>query len=182
VFLSIRRKSGRFKKPRTFQPRFDRNTFIRAPKLRVIGSDGENLGVIDKETALAKAREQELDLVLVNPQIDPPVARIISWSKFKYDLSKKQKSNKGKSGELKEMWFKPFIDTGDLEHKVSRIQEFLDKGNKVKITVRFKRGADRDKMSETMGRIKEAVGKFADIEGEVKKEGRNLSIYAIPNK
>lgn len=94
--------------------------------MRVIDEEGENLGVISKEEALRIARDRDQDLILVNPNIEPPLAKIMPWSKFKYEQSKKQKVNK--ASETKEMWFKPFMEAGDIEYRVRRIEEFLNKG------------------------------------------------------
>ncbi len=149
--------------------------------MRVIDDTGENLGVLDKQKALTIAREKELDLVLINPQSDPPIARIISWSKFKYDLSKK-KSAKTKSKDMKEMWFKPFIDKGDMDHKVSKIINFLKKGHQVKITIRTKRGSTRVKQMDVLKQVLEQLTEEADMEGAPKPEGRYYSVIVKPKK
>lgn len=148
--------------------------------MRVITEDGENLGVLTREEALSAARDRELDLILVNPNIEPPLAKIISWSKFKYEQSKKQKVNK--SSDSKELWFKPFMESGDIAYRVKRIKEFLDKGMKVKATLRHKRGADRQKMQETMAKILAETAEFAKPEGDVKEQGRNLSVALTAKK
>ncbi|MBL8015016.1 MAG: translation initiation factor IF-3 [Candidatus Doudnabacteria bacterium] len=145
----------------------------------VVTDGGESLGVLDKQTALNKARELESDLVLINPQATPPVAKIIAWSKFKYEQSKKKKkAMKNKGSEVKEMWFKPFIELGDMEHKVGRIKEFLEKGNKVKITIRAGRGPiNREKMSATLEKVLEMLNSVAEAEGDRKQEGRNVIVF-----
>lgn len=145
----------------------------------VVSEEGQ-LGVLDKETALAKAREAGLDLVLINPQADPPVAKIVSWSKFKYEQTKKRKSQKANKSEVKEMWFKPFIEDGDLQHKVEQIKEFLKKGNKVKVTVRAKGRSPRDKMQEVMNKVIELLAESGEPEGMNKFEGRNIATYIKP--
>lgn len=148
--------------------------------MRVITEDGDNLGVLSREDALSAARDRELDLILVNPNIEPPLAKIISWSKFKYEQSKKQKVNK--SSDTKEMWFKPFMESGDIAYRVKRIQEFLEKGDKVKATVRYKRGADRQKMQDAMDKIIAATTEFAKSEGDIKGQGRDLSVTLVAKK
>ncbi|MCA9378876.1 translation initiation factor IF-3 [Candidatus Dojkabacteria bacterium] len=147
--------------------------------MMVVSEEGQ-LGVLDKETALAKAREAGLDLVLINPQADPPVAKIVSWSKFKYEQTKKRKSQKANKSEVKEMWFKPFIEDGDLQHKLEQIKEFLKKGNKVKVTVRAKGRSPRDKMQEVMNKVIEQLAEVGEPEGLNKFEGRNIATYIKP--
>ncbi len=148
----------------------------------VITSSGESLGVLSKDIALQKAREAGEDLVLINPQADPPVAKIITWTKFKYEQSKKRKGQSTKGGEVKEMWFKPFIDDGDLLHKIERIKEFLQKGNKVKVTVRAKYDSDRGKMFAVMDRVKTELDSVAEAESDAKSEGRNLIMFVRAKK
>ena len=140
------------------------------------------MGVIDKEVALQLALDKELDLVLINPQAEPPIAKIVSWSKFKYEQSKKIKGSKSKGQEVKEMWFKPFIDTGDLEHKVERVKEFLAKGHKVKLTIRSKGYTPQDKMSNRMKEILEALAEVAEPESPPKVEGRNMIVFVKSKK
>jgi translation initiation factor IF-3 len=124
-----------------------------------------------------------MDLVL-SPTGDPPVAKIVDWSKFLYNQKKKQKAahKSSKAQEMKEMWFKPFIDEGDMMHKLGRVQEFLNKGHKVKLTVRYKRGASWDKMKEVMTRLLEAVSEYAEAEAPPKSEGRNTSVFLKSKK
>lgn len=146
----------------------------------VVSEEEGQLGLMDKEAALAKAREAGLDLVLINPQSDPPVAKIVSWSKFKYEQTKKRKSQKANKSEVKEMWFKPFIEDSDLQHKVERVAEFLKKGSKVKITVRAKGRSPRDKMEEVMKKVIELLAEAGEPEGNNKFEGRNIATYIKP--
>jgi translation initiation factor IF-3 len=170
---------SRYKKPfnKPKMPFFDRNMYIKVNQMRVIDEAGENLGLLDKEAALQLARERELDLVLINPHANPPIAKIISWSKFKYEQSKKAKPNK--SSELKEMWFTPFIEDGDIAYRIKRVEEFLSKGNKVKIGVEYKRGADRNRMMETMQKILADIDEFAKRDGDIKPQGRDLIAYVV---
>lgn len=152
--------------------------------MRVITDDGDNLGVISRDVALEEARKRDLDLVLINPQAKPPVAKIVSWSKFKYDLSKKKKSQKSKTSSTKGMWIKPFIEEGDLNHKLGRVEDFLSKGDKVKLEIRPARGryADRERMQSVADNIIERMSEFGELEGPPKREGRNLSLYIKPKK
>lgn len=144
--------------------------------MRVIDEEGENLGVISKEEALRIARDRDQDLILVNPNIEPPLAKIMPWSKFKYEQSKKQKVNK--ASETKEMWFKPFMEAGDIEYRVRRIEDFLNKG-KVKVTMRYVRGADKAKMDDAMRKVLELVAEFGKPEGPVKPQGRHLGVFLV---
>ncbi len=116
------------------------NEWIRFPQLRVIGADGENIGVLSTQEALRMAREKELDLVVISEKADPPVAKILEISKFLYDERKKQSAAKAKSkkSETKEFIFGPAIGDGDLQQKIDRAREFLTEGNKVKVTLKFK--------------------------------------------
>ena len=116
------------------------NEQIRAPKVRVIGSGGKQLGVIDISKALALAKKEELDLVEIAPHAKPPVARIVDIGKFKYEEEKKAKAQKKKTktSELKEIRFSPFIGVADYNTRLIRIKEFLDDKNKVKVVVKFK--------------------------------------------
>jgi translation initiation factor IF-3 len=120
--MAIRRKKSRPENTRPKLPQVDRNHFIKAATLRVIDENGENLGVLQTSVALEMAKQRELDLVLISPVAVPPVAKIVSWSKYKFDLSKKKKAQKGKTSEQKGMWIKPFIDEADLAHKLKRVK------------------------------------------------------------
>ena len=118
------------------------NNEIRFPYVRLIGADGAQFGIIPTKEAHTKAIDSNLDLVCVSPNADPPVCKIIDLGKLKYEQKKKYKENVKKSREtrvtLKEMVFKPQIDEHDFNIKLNKIQKFLNAGNKVKITVRFR--------------------------------------------
>lgn len=116
------------------------NHQIRAPKLRVIDEDGNQLGILTRAEALAAAEEAELDLVEISPQADPPVAKIIDWGKFNYQRTKQLQKNKrnAKSLEVKQMRVGLKISDHDLEVKAKKVREFLDEGHKVKYTLKFK--------------------------------------------
>ena len=116
------------------------NEQIRAPKVRVIGSGGKQLGVIDISKALALAKKEGLDLVEIAPHAKPPVTRIVEIGKFKYEEEKKQKAQKKKTkaSELKELRFSPFIGEADYNTRLIRIKEFLDDKSKIKVVVKFK--------------------------------------------
>lgn len=158
-------------------PYYDRNDRIKQTLLRIIDENGENLGEMSRDNALAIARERMLDLVLLSPNSNPPVARIMEWSKFKYEQSKKKKDNKGKKVEVKEMWFKPKIEPGDIEHKANKIKEFISKGDRVKITVRAQGRVGPQEIKNAMARILEPIKEFSLTDGEPKFEGRNYSVF-----
>lgn len=116
--------------------------------------------------------------MLVNPTAKPPVAKIVDWSKFKYDLKKKAKKTKT-SSDLSEIRVKPFIDVGDLDHKLNKIEELINKGDKVKFTIQYKRGAETKMMYDLMNGVIERTSEYAKTEGNIKREGRNLAVYLV---
>lgn len=135
--------------------------------------------------ALQIARDQGTDLIEIAPMANPPVCKIIDWSKFKYEYSKKQKSTKQHTTELKEMWFKPRTDVGDLEHKVKKIRNFLEEKHKVKITVKPS-PSDR-RLSKTfyfdlIAKVLDLLAEDAEVETPAKEEGRNVFTIIKPKK
>ena len=149
----------------------------------VIDAYGNQLGVIDRFEALRIAKEQGLDLIEVAPTAKPPVAKILSWSKFKYQQDKKRKENKGKSLEMKEMWFKAFIGEGDFGHKIERIKEFLNKKHPVKISIRGRGRVQSVQLWALLEKIKIAlVGSIQEGSEEAKMEGRNIFWIVRPTK
>lgn len=151
----------------------------------MIDPEGNQLGVLSKEEALAKAKELELDLIEIAPQAEPPVARIIDFQKFRYEESKKEKGGKkGGEGGLKELWLSPRIAEHDLKVRLNRTEEFLKDGYKVKLTVKFK---GREMAHQELGHkvIQEALtllGENVGVDREPKMEGRKLSIIVGKNK
>ena len=116
------------------------NEGIRVKEVRLLGEDGEQLGVFPIAEALAKAKEAGLDLIEVAPQAAPPVCRILDFGKFRFDQEKKLKETRKKQKliKVKEVRMQPLIETHDLQFKTKHVKEFLDEGNKVKVTIRFK--------------------------------------------
>ena len=155
------------------------NLNIQAPSLRVIGSDGTQLGILTRQEALEMAHEQELDLIEVASNAEPPVARILDFKKFRYEESKKEKvAKKGSDTGLKELWLSPRIADHDLNIRLKRANEFLDDGHKVKLTVKFK-GREMAHPEAGHNVLKKALEHFRDkvtIERESKFEGRKLSM------
>lgn len=154
------------------------NQYIRAPKVRLISNDGENVGVVDTKEALRKAKEEELDLVLIAEKANPPVAKILDYSKFLYEENKKKSSSKAKSSksETKELIFGPNIGNGDLQVRVDRTKEFIEEGHRVKMTVRL-RGREKAHPDIGMEKINSAVEMLAGVaEPEKKPELKNYMI------
>ena len=148
----------------------------------MIDEDGNSLGVISLQQALEIARERQLDLIEVSGKANPPVAKIMSWSKFKYQQEKKRKENKSKGVEIKEMWFKSFIGEGDLAHKLNKVEEFLAKKHPVKITVKAKGRVEKSQLQEVLNKV------LAKLEGKIEYDqpakfyGRDLSLIIRPVK
>ena len=166
--------------------RYTTNNFIRVPQVRVIGSKGENLGVLETAVALAKAKEEGLDLILVAEKATPPVAKIIDFKKFLYD--EKHKESKGKSkggGELKEFKLSPRIGEGDMAFRIKRSRDFiLEDRNKVKFTVQFKGReiAYPNFGTQKLERIIKELADIADIDEEIKLKGNQMTLALRPKK
>ncbi len=138
---------------------------------------------MSRQEALKEAQERDLDLIEISPKANPPVAKIMSWSKYKYELTKKKKERKkNKGSEQKEMWFKAFIDTGDFDHKLKRVEEFLAKKHPVKIQIRATGRTTQEHLGSLMDRILERLGDKTESDAKPKKEGRNLSVILRPKK
>ena len=161
------------------------NEQIRTPQVRVIGENGEQLGVMATDRAIQLAREQDLDLVEVAPNSDPPVVRILDYGKLRYLTSKKDReSRKGqKNTELKEVRFRPNIGEHDLLAKLRKVQEFIGDGSKVKLTVRF-RGREAVHQQLGLSVLKRVADELKDevrLEKPPAMEGRALSMILIPS-
>lgn len=161
---------------------FKSNEQIRANELRVIGSDLKQLGVITRDEALKKAKEERLDLVLIAENANPPVAKIVNLGKFIYAEEKKLKKQKAKSTDLKEIRFSPFIGDADYETRLKRVKEFLEDRDKVKLAVVFK---GRQLGSKAFGyglldKIVKELGDTIHIDSEAKFFGRHLSMIISP--
>jgi len=161
------------------------NTSIKAPLLRVIDGEGNQLGIITNQKAQEVAAEQGLDLVEVSTNTDPPVCRLMDYGKFKYQQSKKQqKGKKVHSVQTKEIKLRPFTGAHDLEVKVRHILEFLDRGHKVKVNVVF-RGREMRFREHGDAILKKVAGFIEEngvIEREGRVEGRNMVMLLAPNK
>ncbi len=162
------------------------NEKIRAKEVRLIGEDGEQLGIMTSREALDKAREADLDLVMVAPNGKPPVCKIIDYGKYRYELARKEKEakKKQKTIEIKEIRLSPNIDSNDLNTKLSAARKFLAKGNKVKITLRF-RGREMAHMSTSrhiLDDIAQQLEDIAVVEKPSKQEGRVISMVLTEKK
>ncbi|MEM7570456.1 MAG: translation initiation factor IF-3 [Pseudomonadota bacterium] len=160
------------------------NEMILAREVRLITDDGENIGVIKTEDARVKAREAGLDLVEVSPHADPPVCKLLDYGKFKYEAQKKANANrkKQKTQDIKEIKMRPGIDTHDYDVKMRSINRFIDDGDKVKITLRF-RGrelAHQELGMDVLKRVQEDVHEIAKVEAMPKMEGRQMIMVIAP--
>jgi translation initiation factor IF-3 len=160
------------------------NERIRAREIRVIGPSGEQLGVMSVRDALQRAQEAALDLVEVSPTAQPPVARIMDYGKYKYEMSKKSRGAHHRGGDLKGMRFSPKIGEHDFQTKVKHIQEFLRQGNKVRVSVWFR---GREMAYPQMGhrllqRVVEMVSDVGVVERPPLFEGRNMIMILTPKK
>jgi translation initiation factor IF-3 len=160
------------------------NSLIRAPKVRLVDDEGNQLGVVDTKTGLEKAKELGLDLVEVSPNSDPPVCRIMDYSKYKYEQEKKRKQAKKKQHvtHIKEVRFKPSISEHDYQVKLKHIKEFLANKDKVRVSLMFK-GREMAHKEFGMGllnRLATDVAAVGEAESSPKMMGRMVSITIIP--
>ena len=163
-------------------PRF--NEFIQSPKVRVIDQDGENLGVMYTREAFEQAQAVGLDLVEVSPNADPPVAKFLDVGKFKYETQKKanlaRKSQK--TQEIKEIKMRPNIDDHDYDTKMKKIFEFIEEGDKVKCTLRF-RGREMAHLQlgmQVLQRVQADTAEIAKVEQFPRTEGRQMLMVIAP--
>ena len=148
----------------------------------ILGSTGQQLGVMKIQDALRQAQAMGLDLVEVAPQANPPVCRIVDYGKFKYEAAKQDKEKKNSGSKLKELKFRVNIDDHDYVTKMRHGEDFLDKGDKVRIQLQF-RGremAHQELGMELMQRIKADFASMANVEQEPKMQGRNVTMTLAP--
>ncbi len=156
------------------------NGQIRDKEVRLIGEDGEQKGIMPIKEAMRLAQEAELDLVKIAPKAQPPVCKIIDYGKYRYELARKEKEakKKQKTVEVKEVRLSPNIDTNDLNTKVNNAKKFISKGNKVKITLRF-RGREMAHVQQSkhiLDDFAEMLKDIAVVEKQPKLEGRSMSM------
>jgi translation initiation factor IF-3 len=169
----------------TKDAKFRINDEIQAKEVRVITDDGEQFGVLSLADAIKKAEEMSVDLVELSPDASPPVCKLIDYGKFLYQKEKKDKEarKKQKIVELKEMKFRPKIDDHDFDYRIKQIREFLDEGDKVKITIRF-RGRELVHAQLGFDLIEKIVAQFQDLalpEKKAKLEGKSITLVLAPN-
>ena len=164
------------------------NEQIKNSQVLVIGPNGEQLGVKGITDALTIANYAGLDLVLINASSNPGVCKIMDYNKFKYEKSKKQKEatkkQRATSMELKEYRLSPVIDIGDFNTKVNNASKYLEKGHKVKLSIRFKgrQMAHPELGEEVLNKFATRVEEIATIEQKAKLEGKNMTMLLTPNK
>ncbi len=160
------------------------NDRIRAREIRVIGPQGEQLGVMTVRDALVRAQEVELDLVEVAPTSQPPVCRIMDYGKYKYEQSKKSRGVHHRGGDLKGMRLSPKIGEHDFQVKLKHVYEFLKEGNKVRVSVWF-RGREMAypaRGENLLKRVAETVADVGTVERPPLFEGRNMIMILAPKK
>ena len=160
------------------------NERIRSLDVQVINSDGENLGILPIKKALEAARSEELDLIEISPNTNPPVCKIMDMGKYKYDLQKKanQAKKKQKIVSLKEIKLRPGTETHDYNFKIKNAKKFITKGDKVKFTVKFKgREMQHTELGkELMNKIIEETKDIAKVESQPKFEGKQMVMIIQP--
>ena len=162
------------------------NEEIRAEKVRVIGSDGSQLGIMSRNDALANAYDAGLDLVEMSPNADPPVCKVMDYGKFLFEKTKKEKESKKKrtTVEVKEIKFSCRIDKHDFETKINHAKRFLGDGNKVKVTIVFsgREMNHTDRGYDLMTSIKEALVDIGGAEKAPSLDGRFMTLVISPKK
>jgi translation initiation factor IF-3 len=160
------------------------NEDITSPDVQLIDAEGENRGIVRTREALAEAQEQGLDLVLISPNAQPPVAKMLDLGRFKYAAQKKaaEARKKQKVIEVKEVQMRPNIDTHDYETKMKAVQRFLDDGDRVKVTMRFR---GREMAHQELGmqlliKVKDQTEAIAKVESQPRSEGRQMVMVLAP--
>lgn len=162
------------------------NEHITVVDVRLIDAEGNQLGIVATQEALRLALEQELDLVEISPTAQPPVCRIMNYGKFLFELNKKQNvaKKKQKQNQVKELKFRPTTEEGDYQVKLRNLTRFLEHGDKVKITIRF-RGrevAHQDLGMRMIERLQVDIAEHAVVEQHAKREGRQIVMVLAPKK
>ncbi len=168
--------------PKNDGPRVNREIDVRS--IRLVGADGEMIGVVSLREGLSMAEEAGLDLVEVSPNADPPVCKILDYGKFKYEVQKKKNEAKKKQKviEVKEIKLRPNIDDNDYNVKMRNMRKFLEEGDKVKVTLRF-RGrelAHQDLGMKVLERVKAELEELGKVEQHPKMEGRQMVMVIAP--
>ena len=160
------------------------NNRINSPEVQVIASNGENLGILNTNEAIAMAKEEGLDLIEIAPNAKPPVCKIIDMGKYKYDAQKKanKAKKKQKKIEIKEIKLRPVTETHDYQFKIKHAQKFISKGDKVRFTIRFKgRELQHSHLgNELMNKIKEDMQDIGKVELDAKFDGKQMIMVIQP--
>ena len=162
------------------------NEQIRIPKVRLIDAEGNQVGVVDTSDALTRAVQAELDLVEISPNVEPPVCRIMDYGKYLFEQNKRKAAQKKKQKviHIKEVKFRPSMEMGDFNIKIKKIRDFLERGDKVKVTLSF-RGREmqhRELGMDLLRRICATLGELAIVDQQPRLEGRQLGMAFSPNK
>ncbi len=164
------------------------NEQIKIPQVLVIGPNGEQTGVKSIKDALTLANYAGLDLVLIGPNGNPPVCKLMDYKKYKYEKSKKEKDalkkQRASMQNLKEFRLSAQIDVGDFETKIKQVTKYLEKGDKIKLSIRFKgrQMAHTELGSDVLVRFANRLTEISDIEQEPKLDGRSMTMLLIPKK
>ena len=164
------------------------NEQIRAKEVLVIGPNGEQVGIKSIEDARTLAKYANLDLVLMNPNGNPPVCKVMDYNKYRYERQKKEKEalkkQRASQAELKEFRLSPVIDVGDFETKLRNVIKYLQKGDKIKLTIRFKgrQMAHPELGREVLKKFAEKLNEVSTIETPIKQDGRNMFVILAPKK
>ncbi|MET0236976.1 MAG: translation initiation factor IF-3 [Kibdelosporangium sp.] len=162
------------------------NDRIRVPEVRLVGPNGEQVGIVRIEDALRLAQEADLDLVEVAPQARPPVCKLMDYGKFKYESAQKARESRRNQQltVIKEQKLRPKIDSHDYETKKGHVKRFLEHGNKVKVTIMF-RGREQSRPElgyRLLQRLADDVAELGIIESSPKQDGRNMIMVLAPHK
>ncbi|MCZ6889096.1 MAG: translation initiation factor IF-3 [Gammaproteobacteria bacterium] len=162
------------------------NDDIRAVSVRLVGADGSQVGIVSRDEALDEAKKDALDLVLIAPDADPPVVKVMDYGKHLFDLKKAKAAQRKKQKQIqvKEMKFRPGTEEGDYQVKLRNLVRFLDDGDKAKVSLRFR---GREMVHPEIGmqllkRIEEDLSEYGSVEMQPKFEGRQMTMVLGPNK
>lgn len=162
------------------------NRDITAPQVRLIGSDGDQIGVVDIEQALRHAADASLDLVEISPNAEPPVCRVMDYGKFVFEQKKQKQEQrkKQKQVQVKEIKFRPGTDIGDYTVKLKKLREFLEGGDKAKVTMRFRgrEHAHRELGAELLQKVEKDLEEISQVEQRPMMEGRQMIMVLGPKK
>ncbi|WP_328988097.1 translation initiation factor IF-3 [Thiorhodovibrio winogradskyi] len=162
------------------------NEEITVPEVRLIGADGDQIGVVDLQTAMTRATEETLDLVEIDPNAEPPVCRLMDFGRFLFDQKKKKSEakKKQKQVQVKEMKFRPGTDEGDYKVKLKNLMRFLQEGDKAKVTMRFRgrEHAHRELGLELLQRVEKDLADLSVVEQQPQMEGRQMVMVLGPKK